>query len=408
MVRKRVLLIEESDASRGVAEAVLRQNAYEVISVTSGEKAQEVLNYTRPDLIIIGCDIKGKGYKPFYESIQQDTKTSSIPMLLLSNPEEAGLPFPEEVIIPRPFDPKDFLEKVNTFAGQWSAPQHVHDTQVAANPLSNASLEDDFLDAALGLDQLDVTESEVMDKTQSIKLGSKGDLKEKIGRYDHHEKDTDILSDTNKVESLMIRDGDGEIGHQERHSKPQEKIHGTGKLEILNDQYGLIDPASINPHHEDAVHDYNWFVNEMQIDNKPKSPKPAMNQSSGIHISDNSSFIDPVTPPPKSQNPKNEQTPGVDKFIDEFKKEIEKIQADEPESITIDAVDKSVKSNKKDSSWEDMIEQLTPDSVRLFTQQLTSKLAENLAEKIASKIDPDKLLLLLKAELIKNIENIKK
>ena len=41
-MRKRVLLAEQSDAIRGVAETVLRQNGFEVIPITTAEKALEV------------------------------------------------------------------------------------------------------------------------------------------------------------------------------------------------------------------------------------------------------------------------------------------------------------------------------------------------------------------------------
>ena len=54
-MRKRVLIVEGADAVRGVAESVLRQNGYEVIAVSSGEKAKEVLQYARPDLIVLGA-----------------------------------------------------------------------------------------------------------------------------------------------------------------------------------------------------------------------------------------------------------------------------------------------------------------------------------------------------------------
>ena len=42
-MHKRILIIEAADAVRGIAENVLRQNGYEVISVSDAEKALEVL-----------------------------------------------------------------------------------------------------------------------------------------------------------------------------------------------------------------------------------------------------------------------------------------------------------------------------------------------------------------------------
>ena len=160
-MQKRVLLAEESDTVRGVAESALRQNGFEVISVVSGEKAVEVLELSRPDLIIVGSELVGKGRKPVYEHVQENPQISSVPLLIQANPEEAGLPFPQEVILCRPLEPSEFMSKVKAFIGQPAAVK-----QAESNPLSEAQLEDELLDAALGLDQIDVTDSEVMDKTQ--------------------------------------------------------------------------------------------------------------------------------------------------------------------------------------------------------------------------------------------------
>ncbi len=41
---RRVLIAEQADTLRSVAETVLRQNGYDVISVTAAEKAREVLD----------------------------------------------------------------------------------------------------------------------------------------------------------------------------------------------------------------------------------------------------------------------------------------------------------------------------------------------------------------------------
>ena len=82
-MRKKVLLAEESDTIRGVAESVLRQNGFEVISVPSGNKALEVLEFTRPDVIVIGSDVKGKGPAPLYQHITDNRPLSLIPLLLL-------------------------------------------------------------------------------------------------------------------------------------------------------------------------------------------------------------------------------------------------------------------------------------------------------------------------------------
>ena len=122
---KRILLAEESETIRKIAESILRQNGFEVLSMNSGIKAFEVLSFTSPDLILLATDMKFKGETSLFDKLQSDSKTSQLPILLLANEEENDLPLPPEAIIKKPFNPKEFIEKVNLFSGQ-SAPASVN------------------------------------------------------------------------------------------------------------------------------------------------------------------------------------------------------------------------------------------------------------------------------------------
>ncbi len=409
-MRKRILLAEESDTIRGVAESVLRQNGFEVIAVTSGLKALEVLNFTRPDLLIAGSDLTGPGNKPLYEIIQADPRIASLPLLILCNENEAGLPFPEEVLLPRPFDPKDFIVKVNTFSG--GATPLPHSRQAARNPIGEASIDDALLDAALGIDDINVTDSEVMDRTNmGLKVPKKHHADQMIG-YEHVEDETDTGSDSGRVESLMIHEDNTDIKHQPAPQKQKPGLSGSSKLEILSDQYGLEKSVAGGPEPEGKVHDYDWFVNEMQSDGKAKASgtakvKTSSQSDSSLSFTNTSSMVDPITPGPKQSHPAHPKAeaagPAVDKFIDEFKKEIEKIHSSEPESITLNA-EPSAKSEAERMEWEDTLEQLTPEKVELFAQRFIAELAERLAEKISAKIDSEKLLALLKTEMFRHLE----
>jgi hypothetical protein len=92
------------------------------------------------------------------------------------------------------------------------------------------------------------------------------------------------------------------------------------------------------------------------------------------------------------------KTAGVEKFIDEFKKEIERIRSNEPDSIFVEE-QKDAPSGES-LKWEESLEKVTTEQVQIFTQQLATSLAEKIAEKIIGRIDPDKLLQLVKAEII--------
>jgi len=288
-MHKRVLIVEAADAIRSVAENVLRQNGYEVISVAGAEKALEVLGFSVPDIVIVGADVTCEDKRPLYEKIMSDPKTSSIPMLFFAGTEKNDLPYPEEVIIPRPFDPQDLIQRVRIFSGQ-SVPD---EKKTASNPLGEGSLDDELLDAALGIDTKDniqVTDSEVLGQTTQIRIGHKKPKKasDKLIGFDHYEDENDDENHTH-IESLMIEEENSEI--KKKPAKPIPPPNsGTSKLEIMNDQYGLVDPDAFKDENVDKDHDYDWFINSMREDNENpgKKTSPPEGDSGKMSFTENS------------------------------------------------------------------------------------------------------------------------
>ena len=202
-MRKKVLLAEQSGSTRSVIETILRQTGFEVVSVSDHNRAVEVLGLSKPDIMIIGSDLTGAGDKPLYSYLNENEIYNSIPILLLASADDKDLPYPDEVIIRRPFDTKELLEKIKIFVGQDTSQQQI--TNSSPNPLETMDLNDEFLDAALGIDNISVINSEVMDKTGSIPV-VKSDSKKvtDIG-------DIDEFEDNSKVESIIIDDDQTDI-----------------------------------------------------------------------------------------------------------------------------------------------------------------------------------------------------
>ena len=414
-MHKRVLIVEAADAIRGIAENVLRQNGYEVISVAGAEKALEVLDFSVPDILIVSADITCEDNRPLYEKIRTNPKSSSIPLLFFAGVEKTDLPYPEEVIIPRPFDPQDLIQRVRIFSGQ-AVPD---EKQSASNPLGEGSLDDELLDAALGIDTKDniqVTNSEVMGQTTQIKVNKKKPEKpsDKLIGFDHYEDENDD-EDNTRIESLIIDEDNSEI--KRKPAKPTKPTSsGTSKLEIMNDQYGLVDPGAFEGENVDRDHDYDWFINSMreENDNTGKKASPSAKDSGKMSFTDPSAIVDPITPPPASPKPASAETisgskasVGVEKFIDEFKKEVERIHSDEPETMVVDESLAVSGQTPENMVWEEKLEKVSPEQVNLFTRQLTLALAERIAEKIAAKIDPIKLTQLIKNEIIDHLKDKK-
>ena len=308
------------------------------------------------------------------------------------------------MIIPRPFDPNELIQRVAVFSGR----SETGGPTPGDAPLEGGGLDDDLLDQALGLDRIDVTSSEVMDKTMRVKRQA-GKTSEKMVGLDHDVSGDDDTGETGRVESLMIRDESSDIRHDPTDPPKQEKpVTGTSKLEIMSDQYGLSDPGSFRElKNESQTHDYDWFVNSMREDvQSPGGTPPADTPDQGLDIADPSSHVDPVTPGPKmvqapgaAPEPKA-RTSGVDKFIDEFKHEIENLRDSEPEGAGVQTQTVPAEGHDKELAWEDKLERITPEHMAVFRREFVSVLAEKIAEKIVSKIDPEKLLQLIKQEII--------
>ncbi len=406
-MRRKILIVESADTMRTVAETILRQNGYEVIAVANADQAAEVLELTRPDLIVVAADMRTSDEKLYYEKLQDEPATTSVPFLLFEPLDKSSLDFPAEAVIPRPFEPKDFVNRVDVFAGKGEAAPK----PAAKMPLNGSAVDDEFLDAALGLDGtsdgIHVTGSEEMDKTTGVKLRTQVKAEEKMIGMGEEGEPVAELSDSKRVESLVIEDDVSQISHRPPKPKPKP-MEGSGKLEILNDQYGLSKPDEPTADDSDQVHDYDWFINSIAQDSVPGQAKPSEADGSSdageLTFTDPSAAVDPVTPNPVSTKPvsgsgEKPANAGVEKFIDEFKKEIEQLRSTEHDDLSVSSPPVSASQPKADLTWEDTLEKVGPQEVNQFAGEFARELGRAVAEKIVAKIDADKLLALIKAEL---------
>lgn len=388
---KRILLAESGKGTRQAIESILRKSSFEVISVSTGDKACEVIQFTQPDLIIADAALNTRDQKPLHEKLSADPKSREIPLLIIDSAKGSELPYPDEVIIKRPVDPQEFMERVRALLSQQDSRS---EDKRNSNPLSEQSVDDDFLDAALGLDQIHVTGSAVMDNTNIFGKKASRQADKLIGYDDLAREDTDNTAGP-RVESLLINEN-SDISHKKK-SRRKKQANETGSLEILSDP--LADIQNKQTSNSGGVHDYNWFVNSIKDEvQNPGSAQVSHSESDGLHINDNSFNVDPVTPPPSGS--KSSETGNTSRSMNEFKKEMEQLLPDESNLEAIESQTVKIAEQEKPLGWQDKIEDLTPEHLRIFAREFTEQLADRLARRICQKIDADKLHKLLKAELI--------
>lgn len=400
-MRKKILVAEKSDAIRSIAESILHQNGYEVLSASSLNKAREQIVSAQPNMVIIGADLKDDEGKFLYDSLEENENTASIPLLLIADPSGRSLPYPEEVILPRPFDPKDFIERVKLFVG--GGIETPGDEKIKAEePFSAETVDDEFLDAALGIDRIEVEDSEEMNKTsKAIKLPRKDQTGEKdvfeVHRPDYSEDEK--LGDSNRVESLMIRD---ESQSSEAPEKKEEELSASSKIEIKADQYGLMEPKQSDEPETpatEATHDYHWFIKEMQKETKDAPGTESTGDKKDDHehkllSRPTSEIVEPVMPKPSPEPEISSR--GVDQFISDFKEEVKQISSQPGFRSKAEKALSSSPEAEVDSA-----------EIRHFVNNLVELISEKLAKKFVEKIDKDELQRIVKDDLGKLISQRK-
>jgi hypothetical protein len=273
----------------------------------------------------------------------------------------------------------------------------VHEEQ--PNPLAGADLGDDVLDEALGLERIDVESSEEMDKTTQTKKTKVRKYVEKLVGMDHEVAEEDDSGDSGRVETRMIQSDSGEVP-VEKPPQLADEASSTGGLEIVDDEYGMIEPELNQLPVTDGAHDYDWFVNSIKAEAEAGTGKvPPTDEK--MEIENTASNVDPQTPPPDpSSTESREKAGGVEKFIDEFKEEMERIHSTEEPAVVAVKPDKYQPAAKeKELSWEETLERVSAEDMRIFSHQFAVALADRLASKILAKIDNEKLLQLIAAEM---------
>lgn len=438
---KKVLIIEQSLAVRGVAESLLRQNGFEVVSADSQADATEILRTSKIDLILVSSEITAESGQPLFEHFSGDKTVAAVPILLLHDPNSGPEPgYPPESIITKPFTPRDFLAAIGPFVGSERTVSASEQT-----PFSGADFEDALIDSALGLDKIEVDDAEIMDDDTAIyrKQNKKGITESLIGLDIKVSPDDTTKAVHGKIESVNVppdtedapkspesagdrkeeaEEPDINLGEEEAaESAPDAGMTESSEIEIITDQYGIaaIPETSevIQPEDEDKAHDYEWFLSELRREaSGEKKPEPAAETPMGPQVNLDEKTAKRATPdkpstspekkPQSKAQPKEQPTHGeaIDKFISEFKKEVDRITGETSDHIKVStiAADDSKPADSdsaRELNWEERLEKIPDDQIKIISREIVEAVAKQVARQLAARIDPDVIYHLIKAAL---------
>jgi CheY-like chemotaxis protein len=79
-----VLVIDDTDSAREVAERILRSDGVEAVGASSGSEALAVLEDRSPDLILLDVAMPDMDGLTFLEQLRQDARWRNIPVVMMT------------------------------------------------------------------------------------------------------------------------------------------------------------------------------------------------------------------------------------------------------------------------------------------------------------------------------------
>jgi len=281
----KVLIADQSEAVRGVAENLFRKKGLEVVSAADGLEALELVKTTNIDLAFLNSSLPQVDGYTVSSQIKESEKTNNVKVVLLLSTSEIVkqhqlLSSQADDTLNKPFSPQDLVEVTSKLLGiQFD------------DGSSEKSHSDGLDDISEGVEVLNIED----EPDQEIDFGSifEGDAKKSsdsdlgdvfISQGDDTEATDKIMTDVfdeNKSETKEGDMNDNANGHTE------DTIH------LADDQYGIEEPLDEEVH---TPHDYNWFIREMK---KELSEEPSGDKGEGAEKSG------------EKESPKASATPGV-------------------------------------------------------------------------------------------------
>lgn len=413
--RKQILLVETDEQVRIAVESALRQDGFEVVSVDSADRAEGILSVSTFDVALIGTEIQDDSglYAISWLASEERAQT---PFAILCQQEVMIPELPEELVLRYPFPPEVIQNRVRELLGEQPAAAPDETQQIPAGGdatlFGGSDVGEEFLDQALGLDQLEVNESETMNTGDTTNPGQKTVSESLVG----YEADVTSISSTQHTVT-----GTGEISIElakKASSDSQKGAPPQKEVELVTD-HGQTPPPPTPPPtpakqppisaeapETDQQHDYNWFISEMQGDPQKSAGAPVLPAAQPA-----------AAQPPKKKSPKKQS---AEEFTKMVKKDISgataatgrtkvpvkagaKTKTRQPVRKATQPVQQIVDEGVFD--WHDNPDESAQGSVAaVFSGQMAEAVAKEVADRLLKQLNSDKFTKLVESEIKKYVK----
>lgn len=115
----KILVAEDNPDSRQLVMDIVTAMGHDVVASTDGREALQDVHAHMPDLAILDVDMPGINGFDLCQIIKRDTKTSHIPVLMLTARADVdnkvhGLGLGADDYLPKPFNPRELMARIET------------------------------------------------------------------------------------------------------------------------------------------------------------------------------------------------------------------------------------------------------------------------------------------------------
>jgi two-component system alkaline phosphatase synthesis response regulator PhoP len=87
-MKKKICIVEDDENIREIYSTKLRHSGYDIVTAINGAEGLDVIDKTRPDLILLDLQMPVKNGFEVMESLKQNVELSKIPIIILTNADD--------------------------------------------------------------------------------------------------------------------------------------------------------------------------------------------------------------------------------------------------------------------------------------------------------------------------------